>query len=459
MSPSPRSLAPLLAVLLLCPLIGACRDEGDGSALVYVIDSLRWDALGCAGSPTIETPRIDAIAAEGTYFPNAYVSSPRSKPSVTSLVTGMHPPAHGVELPEQALHASIPVLPDAFRSAGYRTALVTGHPAVSAAAGLARGWDTVIEVRGEEGEPIARSAELHARALEWLDAGEGPFLLVIHSVDAHRPYHPPEDWDRYGRLVASRFTGDLADTERTDLRTEDVVRLRSLQAGEIAYNDATFGELVDGLRERGLFEGLLTVVTSSRGEEFWERKQARRNAHAYDSSVRVPMIVRLPGAVPAGALERAPVQVVDVLPTALALGGVPVPDGIDGAPLFEEGAFVGEGRAFATLPVDGGRNSAERFKRWKLLHERRPPASELKPVRRRLFDMTSDTREVSDERALYPDVVETLTRRMKKQLTEQRERGDALRGGPAPLVEPSAVDAASRAAMAALGYPAPGDAD
>jgi len=425
------------SITALC-LIWSCRSHPPSSTkptqppnvLLFVVDALRADALGVYGNDRVETPEIDRFAEAGAVFEQAFAQSSWTRPSVTSILTGLHPSVHGVETRKDALSPSLTFLPEVFRGSGYRTGFLIANPNVGAAFGFSRGFDDFIELYGrrEEGrvssqELVARADRVVDRAKEWLEEVSEPFFLVVFVVDPHFPYDPPPDFHRYVE------PGD------SDPR-------RGLYDGEVSFVDRSFGRLMADLDGRRLSERTITILTSDHGEEFFEHGQIGHGKALYEESLHVPLIVRWPGEIEAGRRIESPVELVDLMPTVLELTRLPPPPLQDGRSLFQprEGAPT----LLAGLKLDGQRKWSARAYPWKLILDRGSP---------KLFDLSSDPGEMRDLSGEEADRV----RELRLWVTEREENDERRRmmvhaGGQPGEGPEGELSEGVREALRELGY-------
>ncbi|MCI0342169.1 MAG: sulfatase-like hydrolase/transferase [Planctomycetales bacterium] len=292
---------------------GAMGDGGGPRTIVLVIvDTLRADHLGCYGGKSAATPVADRLAARGTLFREAYCAAPLTRPSITSLLTGLYPLRHGVhDNVGERLGDEVPTAVERLAAAGYACgAFVSGEP-LDATAGLTRGFaaydDRLAEGRAPPcgGAPYgyagyAANVTLRERlgertvaaALEWSrGAGPGSQFLLVHLFDPHAPYAAPAP-------EGVRYAG-------------------SPYAGEVAYADRCVGSLLSGLEAAGRGDALV-LLTADHGEGLGEHREDTHGYFLYETTVRVPLLVAGPG-VASGRRVEGPVRLVDVAPTLLAL--------------------------------------------------------------------------------------------------------------------------------------------
>jgi len=305
------------------------------SVLLITIDTLRADHLGCYGYRRGATPAIDALAKQATKFEHAFSAVPLTLPSHAALLTGTYPFYNGVrDQPGFRLSDNIPTLPEYFARAGYATAAVLGSPVLSRRFGLSRGFDEYNDAFGSSTEEleavlpdIKRPAESVVQlGLAWLDSKRAgkPYFLWLHFYDPHMPYVAPEPF-------RSRFADHPYD-------------------GEIAYTDSALATLFAGLRKRGLFESTLIALTADHGEGLGDHGESSHSYFIYDSTLRVPLLVKAaseasgarqsrgpdtPGQSPAFKAAhptdvKTPVSLVDLAPTLLRLAGIKIPANMQG---------------------------------------------------------------------------------------------------------------------------------
>lgn len=256
------------------------------SVVLLTIDTLRADRL------TAETmPALSAFAAGSVRFTTARTAVPLTLPAHTTLLTGQWPFRHGVRVNGQTLADDVPTLATALRAAGYRTAAFVGAYALDRRFGLARGFDTYDDrvqrdwAAAERLEAERPAAAVVDAAIAWLDqAPTGPIFLWVHLYDPHAPYAPPDPY-------RTRFAGRPYD-------------------GEVAYADAEAGRLLARLERAGRLADSVVVLAGDHGEGLGAHGEATHGMLAYDTTLRVPLVVRAPGLAP--GVQAAPVSLADV---------------------------------------------------------------------------------------------------------------------------------------------------
>ena len=307
--------------------------------VMVVVDSLRPDHLGCYGYVLPTSPRIDELAAESLVFDQAIAAGIPTMPSFTTLLSGTHPYRHRIvsHSGTQLLSHDIELLPELLKRQGYVTVAIDNLVIQGEGRGswFARGYD---HYSGFVYRPFGdQSAQLTDRALGYLDALGGPgerapFFLLLHYWDPHTPYGPRPPYDtlhyRPGSgpvdLAAVReiapeyyelFLGDMRLEHR-----DDYAYVLAQYDGEISQVDREVGRLLDGLRERGLWNEAIFALLSDHGECFGEGDFYFDHHGLYDAVIRVALMLHGPGITP--GRNEALASSEDLLPTLLELAGV-----------------------------------------------------------------------------------------------------------------------------------------
>ena len=289
--------------------------EPKPSVIFITVDTLRADHLGCYGYTQIQTPNIDQLAHAGARFTQAYTPVPVTLPAHTALFTGAFPMATGMhDFSGNKLPANAATLAKVLRDNGYATAAFIGSAVLDSRFGLNQGFDTYFDhfefSRLDEAhlDQMERRGDLVMdEALRWLKGNpRQPFFLWVHLFDPHDPYTPPEPY-------ASRYRARPYD-------------------GEIAFDDAQVGRLVAYLKQQALFDKSVIVVAGDHGEGLGEHGERTHGFFIYNSTLHVPLLMKLPGVAPSVIADE--VSLVDVMPTLLQALKIPVPTSVQGRSLL-----------------------------------------------------------------------------------------------------------------------------
>jgi arylsulfatase A-like enzyme/tetratricopeptide (TPR) repeat protein len=274
--------------------------------LLVTIDTLRADRVGAYGAKSPATPVMDRLAREGVLFEQATVQVPLTRPSHVSILTGEYPFTHGIrDNFSQPLGREHRTLAELLKSKGYVTGGFVGAFILNSQSGLGRGFDEfddTFDVGGKRSvffsEYQRRAGAVEEKAGPWIDrvaTGRQPFFAWVHFYDPHSPYDPPPPYDaRYGKHSYD---------------------------GEVAYTDEILGKLLGHLDRLKVRDRTLVVVVSDHGEGLGDHSEDEHGFFVYDYAVRVPLIVRFPGVLPAGVRVKTQARSIDLVPTILELAG------------------------------------------------------------------------------------------------------------------------------------------
>ncbi len=345
-------------------LLGCASEPAPPLVVVVSMDTLRADRVGVYGNPDGLTPNLDHFAAEGVVFDHAYANANETLYSHASLFTARWPSELAALDERFEVPKGTPTLAMVLATYGWTTAAFVAGGHLSRYHGLETGFATY--------DDTASWGSLHdtvPRALRWLDEGaegaEAPRFVFVHGYDTHDRYLKPTPFGYaladpsyegpareavrgHGRtslvvdgVLPSRIEEvellsmtqtrpgrvPFASTggEGVPLAAEDVAHVTAVYDGAVAYADAWFGRLMAGLEERGLYDDATIVVLSDHGESLGEGGVFHHRYALTDNTLRVPLIVRLPGGAHGGRHVDGLVELVDVMPTVLTLAGATPP--------------------------------------------------------------------------------------------------------------------------------------
>jgi choline-sulfatase len=313
----------LKILILCCAFIGASRaqtaSQKPSSPDVYLItiDTLRADHVHCYGYERVQTPALDGLARDGIRFAQAFTPSPITNTSHTTILTGLLPSSHGVTdfaIPLARVH---PTLAELLKKKGYHTAAFIGAVILdskSLAPGLDRGFDFYDnfpehpQTKSRFGRVERRGMDVVQHAEKWMTAHPaGAHFVWVHLYDPHDPYEPPPPYSQ-------TYKDHLYD-------------------GEIAYADSALANFLTYLKKLGRYDNSLIVVVGDHGEGLGEHHEDTHGIFLYDSTIHVPLIVKLPSHSNAAKVVDAQVRTTDILPTVLDILHVAAPEKLDGESL------------------------------------------------------------------------------------------------------------------------------
>jgi len=379
---------------------------------LITIDTLRADHIGCYGYKQVETPALDALAADGVRFTQAFTHSPITNTSHITILTGLLPSVHGVTdfgVPLSPQHVTAAEL---LKKRGYQTAAFIGAVILDSntlAPGLDRGFDfydnfpAKTETKQRWGRVERRGMEVVAHAETWFEKHRtGPHFVWVHLYDPHDPYEPPPPF-------SEKYKDHLYD-------------------GEIAYADSAVAHWVAFLKKAGVYDNAIIVITGDHGEGLGEHGEETHGLFLYDSTLHVPLILKTPAAAHHGAVIDVQVRTTDILPTILSATGVAAPAELNGEsllPLIEQTKTAqGPNRALfgeTDYPLRWG---------WAPLRALRAENTKLiEAPRPEFYDLQADPKELKNLYASDSSKTQTMQAEMAKWKAKLPQQANSTKPG------------------------------
>lgn len=374
------------------------------NVLFFLSDQHAPDFLRCCGNANIRTPNLDALAAEGTLFTNAYCQNPLCVPSRASLLTGKYSRNIGLYENRHILGEDALTLPGVFAENGYRTCLVgkthfngsqfhgyaerpygdflgQGHQPEYLRTGFEDDESGLGDILDNSGPtaiplPMTQTEICVAEASKWLQlyaagGAERPFFLSVNFDKPHFPYRPPaEYYEKYdGRVSLKASPPDYANTQAVEFvrkafevngawehygKDRDI-HLKALAAycGCVEWMDDAVGRVLRTLDFFGLAENTVVVYASDHGEMAGD-KGAWQKTVFFERSAKVPLIIKVPGTDSPGKKTGELAGLIDLFPTLCEACGISAPAGLDGLsllPLLRNGKPVSRKEIYAESVV------------------------------------------------------------------------------------------------------------
>jgi arylsulfatase A-like enzyme len=306
---------------------------------VWMCDTLRADKVHVYNPKTnVMTPNYDAFATDATRFAWAQVPGTWSLPSQASMLTGVYPNVHKATEHESKINAQLPIAPEIFKKAGFRTGLFSSNGYVSSKWGFGRGFD---ENRNFVRENLPNGADnLWATAKKWILPGKAkPQFVYLAVIEPHVIYNPKKEfllkyWNKpYTGPIKPVLTGiQLGKIKQGTLKVNDTDKayLEALHNAEITQSDTAFGVFLADLKAAGLYDTSAIIVISDHGDEFWDHGDVGHAQGPHQELVHVPFMIHAPGLLPGGRVIDTEVEAMDLAPTLLDLAGIAVPESMQG---------------------------------------------------------------------------------------------------------------------------------
>ena len=412
------------------------RAQGPNIILV-VADALRADYLPMySDTACTQAPELSAFANDSILFADCFAQASWTKPSFATIFSGRYPESHTATGKISSLPDEITTFAEVFSEHGYYTKGFSNNPNITAdmnfgqgftdyvdlkpalyffaqsSASRLTGYDALRKLWNVAASKLGRRmnvtrfyqpAEIVTRkALGWLDGPErpddAPFLLFLHYMDTHDPFMNHDNpGEGYARVQIPHPEPDA-----------HLERMRHAYCTEIEYMDAHIGALLNGLRERGLYEDAVILFTSDHGEEFYDHQGWWHGQTLYDEVIQVPLLLHLPGGALAGQVNTGFARHIDLAPTMIDLADLPVPQEMPGVALVNAGAFSNAGTAhvYAENDFEGIVLQTVRTHTEKLIAANEDNPRGLQPAE--YYDLVSDRKEAHNRCDQAPERVEEL---------------------------------------------------
>lgn len=299
--------------------------------LLVTFDTTRADRLTPYGYRPASLPALERLAQEGTVFTHCYAPAVQTLPSHASMMTGLFPITNNVVSNGQRLDRDALTLAELLQADGYRTGAIVATAPLMEVFGLSQGFETYDDdfedsmllrafksmlrmfsdsrVNPRTTRPAHRVAGLAKAWLRQAARDRRPFFLWLHFIEPHSPY------ERHPNFARPRLVDGDGEPNAYGVKEANYVN-------EIEFADHYLGEVLRQLDTLGVTERTLTVFTADHGESLGEQGYTGHREEVYERIIHVPLIVRMPGRVPAGRKLATPAQLVDVTPTILPLLGI-----------------------------------------------------------------------------------------------------------------------------------------
>lgn len=433
------------ALLIGAVQISSCNGEGGKEqapvaamelpppVILIIVDTLRADHLSQYGFELDTSPALQEFVSQSTRFSHAYSYAPWTRPSMTTLFTGMHPVRHSVtrrtSLSEEAV-----TMAEALGSAGMETVGISLNPNVSRKTGLDQGFKVFEEMLGRKTMAYEDVKEMLRLARMWYYGGpKDSYFLFMLPMNVHGPYKVPKKrrkdllgrrpikgFKYYGKVMKEILKLRMVTEGRAKVTPEMIQSLHEKYATAVRYTTDKVGKFFEFLKHEGYYDEAIIIVAGDHGEELFDHGGFSHGFTLYDELLHVPLIIKLPYQ-RAGRVVDERVTLADVFPTVMDLTGQPIPDEVDGkslAPLLkgekERLSDEEETEVFSVAWPKRCVGQAAINWPWKLIKLESNYESE--EGRTFLFNLELDPGEIKDMSRERPEIVEELSKSLEKKI-------------------------------------------
>lgn len=339
-----------IGLIFTSVLLHSRNTSSKPNIILIAVDALRPDHLSCYGYKRDTSPNIDKLAKEGVMFTQAITAGGWTGESAPSILTGTYPFIHQIKKWNMPLNPSIKTLPQLLKPKGFKSALFTNHGAIDMV-DIKDGFDLVYV----KGWPKINAHQLTLKTIDWIKENKDkPFFVYLHYHGSHAPYRPPEPYksrylyDRY--RIKKEIAISIAISKNKEHKhgglegkipygaaennISDVSYYIAQYDGAISYTDAQIAYLMDNLRQSGLLENTLIILTADHGETLGEHNIYFKHKTCYENNIRVPLIIRYPELFPKKKVISCQVSLIDLAPMILEIARIDIPHYIQGRSLL-----------------------------------------------------------------------------------------------------------------------------
>jgi hypothetical protein len=350
------------------------RGKAPKYVLFWLIDNARADRFTLYNPKTrVKTPIITELGRTGTVFERAYIQGNESRVSHASIWTGLYPKQHRFVDPKAKLSLEWVTLAEGMKKAGFETVAHIANGFVSKFWGFAEGFQVFknyIHVSG----PLTAEG-LADKCIDHIKGSKKPFYLYVGTIDPHvswrgrnpwlKEYHPEAYTGPYQKVVAGKDVEKMAVGSKPT-SPEDRKRIIAIYDSTVSYNDHHLGRVLQALKDKGIRDETMIVVTADHGEELWDYGKIGHGSSIKQELVSVPLILHYPPLFGRGVQVRQGVDVLSIMASVLDAVGAPIPDQVQGESLLPLAQGIGTGYPRPSIASQYELAHAIRLERWKI---------------------------------------------------------------------------------------------
>lgn len=331
-----RGLSTFLGIVLVFNismfLVHRLHTTNSPSVIILLVDCLRADHLRSYGYTRNTTPNIDEFSKDAVMFTQAISQSTFTQTSIASLFTSRYPHQHGVyagnlkdrsnNITSDVLSEEETTLAEVLSQSGFLTVAWIYQVHLASYAGFAQGFVGYHEWAGN-------ILNINKKFIKWAKrkGKRHKFFAYIHYLDLHDPYRPKPPYDTMYGVYSNVYTASALENpdrfisqvqqKRIKLEKKDVDQLIAYYDGLVTYIDSEIGLLLEELKNSGLYDNAMIILTADHGDGFMEHDFISHSNTPYDELIRVPLIIKFPNSLYGGKVVKSQVKLIDVMPTVV----------------------------------------------------------------------------------------------------------------------------------------------
>lgn len=334
----------MVLVCLTVALFLRFQNPSGPNVIVLLVDALRKDHVSKYGYYRNTTPKINRFARKAVVFRNAVSQCSWTSPAIASLFSSLYPSVHGLTsysykenvAAADTLDFRLVTFAEVLKEKGYATGAFVANHWINRQLGYGQGFDIFDPILYV---PKPRAWMVNEKALKWIAANQSkPFFAYMHYMDVHGPYAPPGNFSSFfkSEVLKKMTEEDAVKIPGFNPEINDLNHYIDQYDGEIRYIDRQIGVFLDKIRELGLMDNTIIIITSDHGEAFLEHGYGDHGWSLYNEEIDIPLIIKLPEGEKFPEIKQHRVQLIDVAATVLGLLHFRFPYEVDGWDLSRE---------------------------------------------------------------------------------------------------------------------------
>jgi arylsulfatase A-like enzyme len=300
--------------------------------IIIAVDTLRADHLSCYGYPIKTSSAIDKLARDGSLFKRCFSLTPLTAPSFSTILTSLPAYKHGAKRNGLSIYHRIKTLPYYLKKEGYYSvAFISNWPLKKKLSHLNKYFDEYNEIFTKKRwfglfQPEGKAEDVTKKAINWIEKNKNnKFFMWVHYTEPHAPYIKHKKFDYSSYIVKKEVYPPKSNIKK--IKKYD---------SEVSYTDYHIGKFIDKLKEHKLYKNSLIIFLADHGESFGEHNYFKHGRRLYNSTINVPLIIKLPGNIKSNNIISKTVTLLDIAPTTLNTINASIPKTMEGNVLLKQ---------------------------------------------------------------------------------------------------------------------------